>query len=184
MNRKLIFCVLAAMFSNLAVYAQEDRQNSIGLSGLYAVVGYYSYVEYEHFLTDHSAIAARIGALGYSYEEDEYSEDGSGVGFGGAIRWYFGSQPMGGFFIGTGLEFVSSSWDYDDYYEGTGSGSTFSVAPTAQIGGRFNIGPVFYIAPSLLTGYFIGLSSESDLANDYGEIGFFGGPNLALGFRF
>lgn len=179
MIRKLAVFVLAILFPSCIVRAQEDPVNSIGLGGLYAVVGYYTYVEYEHFISDNHSFGGRAGLIGYSYEDDEYTEDGSGLGVGAFYRWYFGQKPMGGFFVGIGAEFASTTWDYNDFYTGEGSGSSVSLAPTGQIGGRFNLGSSFFIAPSLVTGYFIAVSGDSE-----SELGFFGGPNVVVGFRF
>lgn len=178
MRNKVISTILIILFSHFAANAQEGPHNAISFNGVYAGVGYYGYVEYERFLSDNSSVAARIGFVGYSYADSEYEEDGSGPGFGAAYRWYFGKKPMGGFFVGAGLEFVSTSWEYWDYYDGYGSGTSFSVAPTGQIGGRFNIGSSFFIAPSLITGYFVAVSGSES------ELGLFGGPDLTLGFRF
>lgn len=179
-------CILAFVLLGLgpgALFAQVEKPNSIGVNFItLAFKNSYVYVEYERFFTEKISLGIRLGRLSYEYDESDgsyyYYEEGSGPGLGASFRYHFSEN--GGFMLGAGFEIVSTEWSWSEYGD-FGSGSTISLAPNIQAGYRFNIGSTFFITPSLFTGYFVGVSTDTD---EGPELGVYAMPAVTLGVRF
>lgn len=86
------------------------------------------------------SVYARGSSLRYKWDDDVYVEDGKGAGFGGGVRFF----PQGGkkgFYVGGGLSYSRSKWDWTDGGGATsGKGETNSLQLGAEVGYRFNLG--------------------------------------------
>ena len=173
---KKILTLLLLCLPMAVCLAQSEKRNSVGVSFItLPFSSKYIFGEYEFFLSDHAALAARVGYFEYIDDSEDYEETGSGLGWGATFRWYFGNKPMQGFLVGAGFEFFKYEWESDD----GGYGSAFEVAPHGQVGYRFNFGNVVYLTPSVVVGPTISIATDLD-----SDASLFAMPVLVIGVRF
>lgn len=97
--------------------------NPVGV--LYSVGAEFGYGEKGSFV-------GRLAGFSWDYDEDGYSEEGSGTLVGLAGRYYT-TDLMKGMYFGAGIDFVSASCDWYDYplY---GTTEVSGVAPNVTLG--------------------------------------------------
>lgn len=134
-------------------------------------------VEYEHALTSSFTLAGRAAYLKYTYDDNDYEEDGNGPGIQISAKFYPGDKALHGFYFGGGFGFWEMDVDWIDdkntAYQTSGSLSTSTAEIHAELGWR--IGDKVQFTPSIQFGTF--LSSKLEMAE-------FLSLNLGIGFVF
>jgi len=149
--------------------------------------------EYERLLGQKLTVYARGSSLKYKWDNDVYVEDGKGTGLGGGVRFFL-QGGMKGFYVGGGLSYFKSKWDWTDdtgtAFQTAGKGETKSIQWGAEIGYRFNLGSkAVSLTPAINLGSWLGADDTCTNANGTtcskeSELGFYVVPSVALNIVF
>ena len=183
----LIALPLAAVAALLGpVSASAGNNNTVSFGGNANLVGVVGRVEYEHMIKDRFSVGARVGVLNYTYKDGSYEEDGTGNGVEFIARYYPRAQGFQGFYVGGGIGYWRTNWDYTDP-EDTPSrdeGTTSAINANVTVGWKIPLGSgKVYIDPSITVGNFFGISTDSDFDQEP-ELGLYAGGGVSVGFVF
>lgn len=145
-------------------------------------VGSGATLEYERLVTDKLGIGARLGTLGYHYEDGSYEEDGVGSGVEFIARFYPKGEGFNGFYVGGGVGLWNIAWEWTDPTDTptTDDGTSSAVNVNVNLGWKIPLGSEkIYLDPSIMIGNFF--SSASD---DTEVVGFYTAAQLGVGFVF
>jgi hypothetical protein len=164
---------------------------SVGASGGWIdnSAGVLGYISYERMIADSIAIGGRFLTIDYTYEEEDYEEDGSGTGAEVTFRYFVRREGFSGFYIGGSVGYWSVEWDWTDPYDSptSGNGKSEGVNVMATVGWRIGFGSSnVFIDPHFILGNYAGSIKESSDSTEQGDSNFgaYGGVGLILGVAF
>jgi len=127
---------------------QQNKKNKLEVRGtaLLNHLGSLFSFGIEYYLQPKTAVLIQYRTFSYTYEEDAYTENGSGTMFGLTYRSY-DNFNRNGYFYGAGVDFVSGNWDSREYDSGSyinEEGKISGTVPHAVIGYKNAFGNMFY----------------------------------------
>lgn len=100
----------------------------------------------EYYSSPTTSFTGQYSSFSYSYEEDGYTEDGSGTMFGIVRRSYDNRHHLGRYY-GVGIDFVSGGWDSYEYNGGSPiyeEGNISGSVPNISTGYKGLFGDLIY----------------------------------------
>jgi outer membrane autotransporter protein len=189
-----------ALALSSGAWAQEGKSSvNIGVGGvaggdLNATV---LMLEYERLVQQRLSVLGRYTNLKYKFDDGTYVEDGKGNGFGVGVR-YYPAGGMKGFFLGGGVGYFKSTWDFIDdkgkTFETRGTGDSSAFQWGGEVGYRFSLGERVSLTPALNIGSWVGgdnsckytspASRVGTSCSKESQLGFYAVGSVALGIAF
>jgi hypothetical protein len=167
--------------------AAQTARSAIGLgAGAHPLGSAAPVLQFEVLLNDRVSVGARAVGLEYTYEDESYTETGSGRGAEALVAYHFQGQGHAGPYIAGGLGYFSVEWDWADPRASgvrSGFGRTRGGAVSATLGWKFPFGRSFYVDPSITLGHFFGTAKDNSGTRE-SELSSYGALVVKLGMRF
>jgi len=138
----------------------QGNMNAVGAGLALNPVASVFVVEYERLLNNHFSIGVRAGKIDYTWEDDDYEEDGDGTGFDVTARYYFRGQGFKGPYIGASVGKWSGDYSWVELNQ-RGRGSWDATNVSAAFGWTFQMTPNFSLDPSVMIGNFSSSSTAT-----------------------